>query len=252
MEKETLDLWYAFPADFGQQDTFARSLALLSEGERQKAQLFKADASRHEYVAAHTLVRTALSYGEPVAPEAWRFRTNNFGKPHVDPACDLFFSLSRRSGLAACLVAGGGEVGVDVESHGRAGEILDIAHRVFSPSELAQLDRMSHDDKLDHALSLWTLKEAYSKARGQGFSLPMQRFSFLRCPGEGIRLEVEASIGADAACWQFCLLDHAGYRVALMSERRPVPRLRVWEMRPQEPSFLPVAVRAVWHPPVPE
>ncbi len=94
--------------------------------------VFKVDASRREYLAAHLLARTALSHCASQAPESWRFRANPYGKPFVDPPRDLFFSLSRRRGLVACLVARGYEVGVDVESIERSAEIIDIANRVFS------------------------------------------------------------------------------------------------------------------------
>lgn len=249
MENETLYLWFGRPDDFEDKEVFERASALLSKDERSRMSSFKVDASRREYLAAHLLARTALSHCASQAPESWRFRANPYGKPFVDPPCDLFFSLSRRRGLVACLVARGYEVGVDVESIERSAEIIDIAKRVFSARELAQLEQMSSDDRLDHAVSLWTLKEAYCKARGMGFSLPLQKFSFMGCPPAGLRLEVDSSLGDDAARWRFCLIDRAGHRVALMVERQQKPCLEVREMRPfQVPSSLPEEPRPSWFP----
>ena len=249
MENETLYLWFGRPDDFEDKEIFERAYALPSDDERSRMSAFRFDASRRQYLAAHFLARTALSHCVPAAPESWRFQTNQYGKPFVDPPCDLFFSLSRRRGLVACLVARGYEVGVDVESHERSAEIIEIANRVFSAQELAQLDQMSPDDRLDHAVSLWTLKEAYSKARGMGFSLPLQKFSFVHFPPADMRLEIDASLGHDAARWRFCLLDRAGHRVALIVERQQEPRLEVREMRPfQVPSLLPENLRPSWFP----
>jgi phosphopantetheinyl transferase len=249
MENETLYLWFGRPDDFEDKEIFERASALLSEDERSRMRSFKFASSRREYLAAHLLARTALSHCTPHAPESWLFQTNQYGKPFVDPPSNLSFSLSRRRGLVACLVVRGCDVGVDVESIERSAEIIEIAHRVFSAQELAQLDQMSPDLRLDHAVSLWTLKEAYCKSRGMGFSLPLQKFSFVRCPPEGLCFELDSALGDDAARWKFCLLDRAGHRVALMVERRQEPRLEVRELRPfQVPSLLPEHSRPSWFP----
>ena len=249
MDSGILYLWFAYPDDLLDEQAFARSLDLLSEDEHEKLQRFKFEASRREYLAAHTLARTALSHCDPIPPEAWHFRTNSYGKPFLDPPSDLFFSLSRRRGLVACLVARGAEVGVDVESHERAGEVLEIAPRVFSVQERAQLSSMTGSDKLDRALSLWTLKEAYAKARGMGLSLPLQEFSFIHCPPRGMALEDNTSIGANTERWRFCTLDHVGHRIALMAEFQRQPHLEVRAMRPfQVPSLLPHDPQPVWFP----
>jgi 4'-phosphopantetheinyl transferase len=86
---------------------------------------------------------------------------------------------------------------------------------------------------LDRALSLWTLKEAYIKARGMGLSLPLKKVSFLFGGRNGIRLEVDPSLCDEPERhWRFCLLNYAGHRIALMTERATAPDLQRWEVRP--------------------
>ncbi|MGA2569835.1 MAG: 4'-phosphopantetheinyl transferase superfamily protein [Terracidiphilus sp.] len=131
----------------------------------------------------------------------------------------------------ACLVSDGIEVGIDLEPHGRAEAIAEIAVRVFSPAELAQYEALTGVEKLERALSLWTLKEAYAKARGLGLSLPLEKISFLFGGEEGIRLELDSEIGDDSGRWQFCLLEHAGHRIAVVTERIPALRLQFCEAR---------------------
>ncbi len=251
MDRETLCLCYAYPDDLRDPETAGLSQLLLSDDERSSMAKFEFDSSRREYLAAHVLARRALSQHAPLHPKAWRFQANRFGKPAVDPPCGLHFNLSRRSGLVACLVADGNEVGVDVEAHARAPEIVSIAHTVFSESELRQLDPMCGEDKLDHALSLWTLKEAYIKARGMGLSLPLKAISFLRCAESGMRLEVQPSLMDDPKPWRFCLLNLNGHRVALMTEQQQ-PHLQVFEVRPQAPFLQPADCSQNWFPLAPE
>jgi 4'-phosphopantetheinyl transferase len=249
MQNEAIYLWFARPDDFTDREIFEGASALLSDSERSRMRIFKFEASQREYLAAHFLVRTALAHQESTPPQDWRFRTNEYGRPSVDPACGLFFSLSRRRGLVACLIAHEHEVGLDLESTERAAQIIDIAPRVFSPKERAQLDSMTAPDKSDHAVSLWTLKEAYCKARGLGFSLPLQKLSFLGCPPGDVRLELDPSIGDSPERWRFCLLDRDGHRIALMVERLRPPRLEVRVLQPfQAPSLLPENPLPTWFP----
>jgi 4'-phosphopantetheinyl transferase len=251
MERETLCLCYAYPDDLRDPEIAGLAQSLLSDDERSTMAKFNLDSSRREYLAAHVLARRSLSQHAPQDPRAWRFRANRFGKPAVIPPCGLHFNLSRRADLVACLVADGSEVGVDVEAHAHAPEIVSIADTVFSGAELQQLDPICGEDKLDHALSLWTLKEAYIKARGMGLSLPLKAISFLLCTESGMRLEVQPSLMDDPKRWRFCLLNLKGHRVALMTEQQQ-PHLQVFEVRPQAPFLQAANCSQNWFPRAPE
>jgi 4'-phosphopantetheinyl transferase len=232
MDRKPLHLWYAHPEDLTKAVTQACA-PLLSEDELAQWQTFRFDRHRREYLTTRILVRTALSHYHPLAPEAWRFQINTHGKPTIDPDCGLHFNLSNSPGLVVCLIAQGVEVGVDAEPIGRAEKIAEIALEVFSSLELAQLEVLPGPEKLDRALSLWTLKEAYLKARGVGLSLPLNKFSFLFGGVEGIRVELDPCLGNEAERrWRFCLVEHAGHRIALMAEQSTVPELHILEARP--------------------
>lgn len=249
MHRSTLQLWFAYPGDVMSQEVARKCTELLSGEEQSRLKCFRSEQSRREYLVAHALVRTALSQVHPVAPEDWRFLTNSYGKPRVDPDCGVRFNLSHSRQLVACLIANGMEVGTDVEARDRATEILGIGEKVFSPAELAQLDELGSIEALDRALSLWTLKEAYIKARGMGLSLPLKNISIVFGGEEGIRLELDASLSDDAARWQFCLFDHTGHRIALMIERAEDARVELWEMPPAPAMPRQLAeLEQTWYP----
>jgi 4'-phosphopantetheinyl transferase len=232
MDKKILHLWYAHPEDLTEAVAQACT-SLLSEDERAQWQTFRFDRHRREYLTTRALVRTALSQYHPLTPEAWRFQTNPYGKPAVDPDCGLRFNLSNSPGLVVCLIAQGADVGVDAEPIEHAEKVAELAPEVLSPLELAQLEALRGPEKLDRALSVWTLKEAYVKARGVGLSLPLNKFSFLFGGVEGVRLELDPCLGTEPGSrWRFCLVEHAGHRIALMAEGATVPELQVWEARP--------------------
>ncbi|MGH9560290.1 MAG: 4'-phosphopantetheinyl transferase family protein, partial [Terracidiphilus sp.] len=114
--------------------------------------------------------------------------------------------------------------------------------RVFSAAERTQLDALPVAERPDRALSLWTFKEAYIKARGMGLSLPLQKISFLfegpklETPNidgpQTIRFTVEPDVDDDPTRWRFCQFNHAGHRVALAVEAAAVCNPKIFEARP--------------------
>jgi 4'-phosphopantetheinyl transferase len=253
MNNKPLDLWYAYPDDLLSEQVAEACALLLSEDEQARWKRFRFPRHAREFLATRALVRTALSHYDPRAPAAWRFQANEHGKPAAEQAASLCFNLSNSPGLVVCLISHGAEVGVDVEPHERADTIAELAPDVFSPLELAQLEELRGIERADRALSLWTLKEAYIKARGLGLALPLNKFSYLFGGAEGIRLELDPSLGDEPGRWRFCLLDHAGHRIALMAEHATAPAVQMWETRllPATPIRTPVGGEP-WFPRVRE
>lgn len=239
-----LELWCAYPGELAEPAIEEACAALLDDAERARAARFRFARHRREFLATHALTRVALSHAYPLPPHAWSFSLNPYGKPSPVPQCGLHFNQSNSVELAVCLVARPGlqgsaataEVGVDVESSARAAGIVPLASRVFSAAERAQLDALLAAERPDRALSLWTLKEAYIKARGMGLSLPLQRISFLFDAPQAIRFEVESGVDDNPGRWRFCRFDHAGHRIALAVEVNAVPipeiPLEVYEASP--------------------
>jgi len=249
MNREILHLWCAYPDELLDEEAAKTCARLLSDDELTRWQRYKFDQNRREYLATHALVRTALSHYHGLAPEAWRFRSNDYGKPAVDPECGLRFNLSNSTGLVVCLIGEGAEVGVDVEPLARAKSILEIGPRVFSPRERAQLEDLCEDERPGRALRLWTLKEAYIKARGMGLALPLNKFYFVFEGANDICMEMDEDFEDEPNRWRFCLLEIAGHCIALMVEDRAAPELHVWEARPPSaaPKQLDVA-KNLWFP----
>ena len=247
MDKEAIYLWYANPEDLVAGAAAGACAGVLSEDERARWQAFKLDRQRCEYLTTRVLVRSALSHYGPLVPEAWRFKVNRYGKPSPDPECGLRFNLSNSPGLVVCAIAEGIEVGVDAEPHERAEKIAELAPDAFSSLELAQLESLPGSEKTERALSLWTLKEAYVKARGMGLSMPLKQFSFLFGGAKGIRLEPDSEDEPER--WRFCLLDRARHKIALVAETIAFPELVVWELRGPPASPMRVSVEEIrWFP----
>lgn len=199
---------------------------LLSEEERAKRDRFRFDEDRELCLVARALVRTSLSRYANVPPNAWRFVTNEHGRPEIDEPGNqrsLKFNLSHTKGLVVCVVARDREVGVDVEDRQRRGQLLAVAERFFSPHEAAALRRLPEDEQLERFFFYWTLKEAYIKARGKGLAIPLSQFSFEldETPDEGIRISFAPELEDDPDRWQFTAMGFGRqHRIAVGLEKK--------------------------------
>jgi 4'-phosphopantetheinyl transferase len=228
-------LWYAHPDKIRDADALRRCDALMTPEERARGARFIPDAARHRHLVTRALVRCVLSRYADVAPGAWRFVENAYGRPEVDPVCDapgLRFNLSHADGLIVCLVARNMDVGVDVEDTSRVVDYLGIGTRFFSPREATALAAAPEARRAERFFDYWTLKESYIKARGMGLALPLAAFSF-DLDGQGTAIAFEPPIEDDPVAWQFDRLRIGRHTVATAIRGADTPVvLRVREMVP--------------------
>lgn len=145
-------------------------LAAISGSERSQAASFRRSADSCGYAAAHGILRMALSLCLDISPAEIVLPRRENGKPVLDPSYGmrLGFSVSHSGDWAAVALSGSGETGVDIECVRRDFDWLPVARKAFSPEENRLLDKTAPDQRTAVFYRLWTLKEAYLKARGKG------------------------------------------------------------------------------------
>ncbi|WP_428268384.1 4'-phosphopantetheinyl transferase family protein [Haliangium sp.] len=176
-----VQVWTSVPETLMDAGARRRCLALLSEDEQARMNRFRFERDRHLYLVAHALVRRVLSRYVDVAPDRWRFVTNQYGRPDIAPGLSptpLRFNLSHTRGLVAVAVTLGRDLGVDVEHMFPRSFSLDVAEHFFAPREVAALMALPEHARRDRFFAYWTLKESYIKARGMGLALPLDGFAF--------------------------------------------------------------------------
>jgi 4'-phosphopantetheinyl transferase len=200
-----------------------RCAALLSADERARMGRFHFAGDRRRYLFAHALVRTTLSRYAPATPPArWRFRENAHGRPELSPedgGPPLRFNLSHTAGLVACAVALDRDVGVDVEHLWPPTFDIGLARHHFAPAEVAGLEALPPEARRAGFFALWTLKEAYIKARGLGLALPLERFAFdFEGPALGVRFDPELRDQPER--WHFARLQPTAVHALALAARR--------------------------------
>jgi len=153
---------------------------VLNGHESQRASQFRFPEHRNQFITCRGLLRHILSLYLHQDPSQLQFSSNGFGKPHLRIGCkgnaDLRFNYSHSEGLAVFAFAVGMEVGVDVERIKPHIAEDTIPEHFFCKAEVAALRALPLELQGDEFFRYWTRKEAYVKARGEGFRIPLNSF----------------------------------------------------------------------------
>jgi 4'-phosphopantetheinyl transferase len=224
-------LWLAHPAQVNDEALLKRYEALLGEQELSSYTQLVSSDHRREYLISQAFLRDVLSYYSQWEPARFEFVRNPSGKPGLLHAegelANLHFNLSHSVDLMACVVSRAGKVGVDVEPLQVDNPMVGMAEQYFSQREVDSLQGLDAAEQSLRFSQIWTLKEAFIKARGEGLSQPLDSFSFEFLPDASIELHENGSDGAQDG-WRFWSLHPlSGHVTAIAVEARDA-ELRVF------------------------
>jgi 4'-phosphopantetheinyl transferase len=230
LRSNQVHIWLLDPALLADPELRTAAISLLSADEMVRWERFRFATDRDLFLSTRVLARTLLSRYSRIPPRLLRFSAGAAGKPElITPPGRLAirFNLSNTIGLVACAVTDRVDVGVDVEAIRDAPR--GVPETVFTPPELSTLYGFSERDRSRAFFALWTLKESFIKATGEGLSSSLQDFAVGLAPprlldyGRGI---------AECKRWQFaCFEPMMSHTVALcvaISEPHEVDVIPRW------------------------
>src|SRR5258706_4264583 len=197
---------------------------VLSPDERARAERFRFDKDRNQFIESRAVLRPLLGRYLNVSPNELAFAFSAHGKPALANGLSdsgLRFNLSRRDGLALIAVTRNRGIGIDVELVRADLPVVEIAEVRFSENELAILRSLPESQQDAGFYNCWTRKEAYVKARGEGFSFPLKQFDVSLTPGATASLLEVRGSDTEVDRWTMQELSVGdGYVAALMFEGR--------------------------------
>lgn len=212
----------------------------LSSDEWQRANRFRFERHRRQYVVGRGSLRLLLSEYLNTPPEQVVFTYGPRGKPALMPgereqdSRGLFFNLSNSDERALIGFVRGREIGVDLEYLKPMPDCEQIAERFFSQSERLVLRGIPAERKEEAFFNCWTRKEAYLKAVGEGLAAPLDSFDVTLAPGEAPRMHTLRGDAAAASRWFFEHLrpapDYIGAIALERQSEREVWPLRTWSL----------------------
>ncbi|MFF3468942.1 4'-phosphopantetheinyl transferase family protein [Streptomyces sp. NPDC001984] len=210
----------------------------FDEREREMAARFLFERDRRQYLVAHTLVRRALALEAGLAEAELVIWRSPRGRPFLQPlpgglprgGSHLDFNLSHAGGYNLLGIVRRHRIGVDVERLDRDAQAIEAIVRTFAPEEQRWAAGAAPGRERDRrVLRLWTLKEAYSKARGLGLGLPFDEFAFTLADDRGV-LDFQPPADDRAGRWRFLELEPVPdvlAAVAVPADEQPAPVLQL-------------------------
>jgi 4'-phosphopantetheinyl transferase len=186
---------------------------------------------RSRFAASRLIVKYAAAASLGTEPVLLELAYRPGGRPYLRGCDQLEVSLTHTEKVIAVGLNRRGRIGVDVELTGRALH-PDLARRVCTPAESTTLGRLPADVREAELRRLWTLKEAYTKALGQGMRLGFTEFGFGPDDRDGLCTPMGSR--GERGEWAFatftvlgrCLLSVAGHDAGL----DPDPDIHVGSM----------------------
>jgi 4'-phosphopantetheinyl transferase len=201
-----------------------RLSACLSPDERVRAARYRFDADRRRFAWTRGVLRTLLAYYVDTTPDRIQFAAGAKGKLQLSPTQGgLRFNVSHSHEWAFLALARDREVGVDVEYHRPLHhDLFGIADRFFAPAEVAALRALPPAAQEPAFFRIWSRKEAYIKATGEGVSAGLDTFEVSSGEEAAVTLRVYGRPDEDQR-WMMRSLD-AGpdYGAAICIEGREV------------------------------
>lgn len=200
---------------------------LLSAEEVTRSKHYKFDRDRLRFVARRGILRQLLGRYIGKNPAGISYHTSPYGKLSL-PSHPLSFNLSTSQNRMAFVFTLEKDVGVDIEQVRPIPEISKLAERWFSQAEQAGLSALAPDVQAEAFFHIWTQKEAFIKAHGEGLSLPLKDFSVSVNPDKPGRLLSFIINQSDEAChWQMTsAIPEKGWRAAVCLRAEAEPEIR--------------------------
>ncbi|WMT41459.1 4'-phosphopantetheinyl transferase superfamily protein [Paenibacillus sp. D2_2] len=149
-------------------------LGRLPEQRQARIRKFTHQEDAHRSLVAEALSRWLICDQLGIVNHDLQIVRNSYGKPLVQGLSNLYFNNSHSGQWVVCAISDA-PIGVDIE---KISDIdLQIAEHFFSEQELLDLNNQQPEARASYFFELWTLKESYIKAEGQGLSLPLSSFT---------------------------------------------------------------------------
>ncbi len=203
MSIANIDIWFAEVPSSVPRELMERCESIISASEMESVKRFRFEERQREALLTRALARVALSKCIGCDPHECRFNMSSEGRPFLENAPQrVDFNISHSAGCVVIAFSKYAQVGIDTESYARADEIAEIAPRVLTGKETAAADALKNEARNRRLVELWALKEAWSKASGDGVGA-----DFLSIEFEIPSAKKEAVTSNAGSGWRFALVD---------------------------------------------
>lgn len=151
---------------------------ILSDEEKTRADRYSSLLLNHRAVVRLARRRQVVANFCSVSAQDVRFESDSHGRPMIVSSRgeNIMVSTSHCGGAGLIAVSDERRIGVDVEAMSELQVSPRFAELVASTNDSSTLSTLTTQQKGDAYLRLWTRKEAYLKATGEGIGRGMNHF----------------------------------------------------------------------------
>lgn len=151
---------------------------MLSPREIRRRDRYQFPDKQQEFLISRGLLRMILSRFTATAPDQLEISLTEAGKPYL-PGSEIKFSLSHSRGRIMYAFSCCKEVGIDIQEIYPISSLERIVRNYFSKAELEYLDQFQPDQRIERFFGIWTAKESYLKALGEGLRARVRAITIL-------------------------------------------------------------------------
>ncbi len=175
LPENEVHVWYFNVDNFSKEIEMYRRF--LSSEEITRSIKFKFEKDRTLNIMARSSLRILSSLYLGITANAIEFKYGQYGKPDYDFPTELKFNVSHSGKFVVLAFVKDSEIGIDVEKVKTDFDVLNLADKFFSTTEIKMLHNVQQDDVYNSFYRCWTRKESFIKAKGNGLSFPLASFT---------------------------------------------------------------------------
>lgn len=191
--------------------------SLLSDDEIKRLDRLKIINKREEFLCSRGILRVILSKYISEDPNDILINYTPAGKPILSDA-EIQFNISHSGDFLICGISLINRIGLDIQEIYSISSLDRIINNFFSPAEIQYLRTLpSRETYQEHFFAIWTAKEAYLKAVGDGIQGSFNQLSIIPESAALLNFRLDhPDLNAEDRQWAINTLEIAqGYRAAM-------------------------------------
>ncbi len=173
----------------------------LDAQDRERAARFHFADDRARYVLGRGLARNILGRYLARTPETIELAATERGQLYFPDDETMRFSITHARDLVAVALTTRARVGIDIEYTERKLNLEGVAERILSAEDFREFEALPEQEKVAAFFRIWTRKEAYLKATGEGITNALKEIS-VSMHAEEIGTIADARDAAGAKKWR--------------------------------------------------
>jgi 4'-phosphopantetheinyl transferase len=154
-----------------------------------KIQKLNHEKDKIRTLIGEVLIRNIIKENLAIRNSNINFEINRYGKPFLKDNPNFNFNISHAEDYVVCAIDHK-PIGIDIEKI-RPIEYKSIANNFFTSKELNFIMEENLNNQLNKFYEIWTLKESYAKACGQGLYMSLKAFSMDYENNGGIKVVID-------------------------------------------------------------